>query len=133
MIWKRYRNELLLLAALLMATGAFFYKHTQHTAKAEINQQMAKEIALLQETVSLKSIWADRQIPKKLAGVRSLVPASKVTWQQKGKRLYATFHDLSPFEVNRVITRLLNIAVQVEQLEVKKEGEHYTMEIKCKW
>ena len=36
-------------------------------------------------------------------------------------------------EVNRVILKLENTAVQIVKLSVKREGETYSMEIKCKW
>jgi hypothetical protein len=133
MIWKRYRNELIVFSALLFALGSFMYKLSQHTAKAEANQKMAKEVALFQETVSLKSIWGDKQIWHRLESVRKLVPENKVSWMRKGRRLTATFRDLTGPEVNRLVTRLLNIAVQVESLRITKNGERYSMEIRCKW
>jgi len=133
MSWKRYRNELIVLAALLFALGSFTYKLSQRAEKAEVNQKMAKEVALFQETVSLKSIWGDKRIWHRLQSVRKLVPANKVSWIKKGKRLTATFRDLTGPEVNRLVTKFLNIAVQVESLRVIKNKEHYSMEIRCKW
>ncbi len=133
MNWKRYRNELIVLTALLVAAGAFVYKLSRHTSMAKSNQQMAKELAVLQETVSLKKIWGDKYLTQKIDKLRMLVPSSKVRWKRQGKRLSATFSDLKPFEVNTVITKLLNIAVQVEKLHVTKEGDHYRVEVKCKW
>ncbi len=133
MNWKRYRNELIVLAALLVAAGAFAYKLSRHTSMAKSNQQMAKELAVLQETVSLKKIWADKHLTQKVDKLRMLVPAAKVTWRRQGKHLSATFSDLKPSEVNMVITKLLNIAVEVEKLKVTKEGDHYRVEVKCKW
>jgi len=130
---KQYRNELLLAAALLLALISFVYKTGQHTEMALENQRMAQEAVLLQEIVSLKKIWADKRIAKKLESVRSLVPSSKVKWEKKGRKLTVTFKDLQPAEVNKIVTKLLNIPVQIEKMKVAKEGENYKMEIRCKW
>ena len=130
---KRYSNELMVLAALLFAFAALGYKLSQRTAMAEGNQAMAKEVAFFQETVSLKKIWGDKKIGKKLEAIRSMLPASKVQWQKKGRKLTAKFSDLKPSEVNKLVTKFLNIAVQVVSLKVQKNGDSYTLEIQCKW
>jgi len=133
MNWHRYRNELIVAAALLFAVSALFYKHAKRTEMAQANQQMATEFALLQETVSLKKIWGDKQIGKKVDGLKTLVSPSKMVWQKKGRKLHVTLHDLSASEVNKVVTRLLNIPVQVQKLKAEKTGNSYSMEIACKW
>jgi hypothetical protein len=130
---KRYTNELIVATALLFALAALGYKFSERTKMAESNQIMAKEVAVFQETVSLKKIWGDKHLGKKLESIRKLVPASKVKWQKKGKKLTARFSGLKPSEVNTLVTKLLNIAVQVETLKVKKNGDTYTLEIQCKW
>jgi hypothetical protein len=119
--------------AVLLMVIAFFYRHTQRDRMAEINQQMAKEIAVLQETVSMKKIWDDKKAVQKLDRIKTLVPDSKLKWQKRGKKLIAKFSDMLPSEVNKVVTKMLNIAVQIESLKIEKSGERYTMEITCKW
>ncbi len=133
MIWQRYRNELIVAAALLFALSAFFYKHAKRVEMAQSNQQMAKEFALLKETVSLKKIWGNKQIGKKVDALKNLVNPSKMVWQKKGRKLHMTLHDLTASEVNRVVTRILNIPVQVQKLKSEKTGNTYSMEIVCKW
>jgi hypothetical protein len=112
---------------------AFFYKQTQRIQMAEINQQMAKEIAVSQETISMKKIWDDKKVLQKLKRIKTLVPPSKLKWQKRGRKLTVTFSDMLPSEVNKVITKMLNIAVQIESVKIEKSGEHYNMEITCKW
>ena len=133
MSWQRYRNELIVAAALLFALTALFYKHAKRTEMAQANQQMAKEFVQLQETVSLKKIWADKQIGTKVDSLKTLVAPSKMEWHKKGRKLHITLHDLSASEVNKVVTRLLNIPVQVQKLKTEKTGNSYSMEIACKW
>jgi len=133
MNWKPYKHELILVVMILFAAAAFFYKSSQHAAMASGNQKMAQEIAIVEEVASLQKIWADKRIPKKLETIRSIVSSSKIQWQKKGRKLAIYFRGLSPSEVNKVVTKLLNIPIQIEKVKVEKNGETYTMEIRCKW
>jgi len=110
MIWQRYRNELIVAATLLFALSAFLYKHAERTEMAQSNQQ-----------------------GKKVDRLKNLVDPSKLIWQKKGRKLHMELHDLSASEVNKVVTRLLNIPVQVQKLKSEKTGNMYSMEIVCKW
>jgi len=133
MSWQHYRNELIVVASLLFALAAFGYKMKQRSATVEVSQAMETEVATLREIGSLKKIWGDKRISEKLDRVRTLIPSSKVQWQKKGKKLTAVFSELKASEVNTLVTKFLNIAVQIESLKVKKRGENYSMEIRCKW
>jgi hypothetical protein len=133
MNWKRYRNELILLAVTLFAVMAFVYKSSMHNTMALNNQKMAQDVAVLQEITSLKKVWGDKRIPQKLDSVRTMVPASKVQWQKQGKKLTAHFSELQPSKVNKIISKFLNTPVQIERLKVEKKGDVYSVEIKCKW
>jgi len=133
MSWQHYRNELIVVASLLFALVAFGYKMKQRSATVEVSQAMETEVATLREIGSLKKIWGDKRISEKLDRVRTLIPSSKVQWQKKGKKLTAVFSELKASEVNTLVTKFLNIAVQIESLKVKKRGENYSMEIRCKW
>jgi len=129
----RYRNELIVVLSLLFLLGAYSYKHTQQKSLELLEKSIASQTSEFEETVSLKRVWGDKRIVQKLAKVKSLIPASQVKWNQKGKKLTASFTDLTPSQVNKVITKLLNIAVRIETIKVKKHGENYNVEIKCKW
>ena len=113
--------------------GAFVFKHTRHTQMAQKNQRMAQEVTVLHETASLKKIWGDKRIANKLESIHSALPASKVTWKKRGRKLTATLVNLQPQEVNRIVSKILNVPIQIEQLKVLKEGDTYKVELRCKW
>jgi len=130
---KRYQNELILLSAVIFLVASFFYKQVQRAKMSEVNQQMVQEISIFQETVSLKKIWDNKRVSQKLESIKKLVPSSKIKWQKKGKKLTVKFTDMRPSDINKVVTKLLNIAVQLESMKIEKNGKYYQMEIKCKW
>ena len=83
--------------------------------------------------IALKKVWGDKKITKKVDGLKAMVPASQVKWKRDGRKLTASFRKLSPNGLNKMITKIMNIAVEIQKLEVKKMGGAYQLELKCKW
>ena len=129
----RYRNEIIVAVALLFALGALAYKYTHRTSVEKENRILHKEIVQLNEAVSLKKRWADKQTEKKLEELRKYFPHVQTTWKKSGKKLVAVFTALKPEEANRLVTKLLNIAVQIEHLKIEKQDKTYRVEMTCKW
>jgi hypothetical protein len=133
MSWKRYQNELIALTAFVVMLAAYTYKHTQITSQAQAVQSIQKALDELKEVIALKKIWANKKTSKKLAALQSLVPASKVKWSKKGKKLTASYTGLSSNELNKLTTKILNLPVEVSLLDIQKTGSTYNVEFKCKW
>ena len=133
MIWKRYRNELIVALALLLMIMALVYKNVQFSSSTESLALSKQEVREFKELVILKKRWLDKRTSKKLDKLAELVPSSKLKWQKKGKKLTASFHGLSSQELNKVITMILNLAVQIQILEIKNDHGSYNVEFKCKW
>ncbi len=87
----------------------------------------------IKEIAGLKRIWADKKVSKKLESLEKLVDTSKVKWSKKGKKLTAVYSDLTSKELNQLITKILNLAVEIELLKIEKKNAVYTLEFKCKW
>lgn len=133
MIWKRYQNELIVALALLLLIFALVYKNVQLSSSTESLNLSKQEVREFKELVILKKRWLDKRTSKKLDKLAQEVPSSKLKWQKKGKKLTAGFHDLSSQELNKVITMILNLAVQIQLLEIKNDHGSYNVEFKCKW
>lgn len=133
MIWKRYQNELIVALTLLLLTIALVYKNVQVSSSTESLTLSKQEVREFKELVVLKKRWLDKRTSKKLDKLAKLVPSSKVKWQKKGKKLTAGFHGLSSQELNKVITMILNLAVQIQLLEIRNDHGSYNVEFKCKW
>ena len=133
MIWKRYQNELMVLVSLLLLASALLYKNAQIADSVENRTVTKYAVREFKEIIAHKKQWADKNIAKKLDKLKSVVPESKLTWKKKGKVLKAQFKGLTSKELNKVVTTILNVAVQIELLEVKAEHSSYAVEFKCRW
>jgi len=133
MIWKRYQNELIVIVSLLLLAASLLYKNARYASSIENQTSTKYAVREFKEIIAHKKRWADRNIVKKLDKLQRVVPASKVSWKKKGKKLSASFRGLSSKELNRVVTTILNLAIQIEFLEIKDVQSAYDMEFKCKW
>jgi hypothetical protein len=128
---KRYKNELIVGVALLLLLISLIYKQGitagQSDASADTSLQELKEV------IALKKVWGDKKITKKVDKLKTIVSPSKIKWSKKSKKLTASFSNLTNQELNGVIVKIMNLAVEIQKLEVKKQGVAYQVEFKCKW
>ena len=119
--------------AFLLLLTAVAYKSIQTSARVEMANSIQASVTEFQEMVALKKRWGDKRTSKKVDKLKTLVAASKVKWQKKGKKLSAHYKELSARELNKVVTTLLNLAVQIDKLEIINQHGNYDLELQCKW
>jgi len=133
MIWKRYQNELIVLFSIVLLLSGLLYKNKQNADSVENRTVTKYAVREFKQIIAHKKQWADKSIAKKLDKLKSVVPASKLTWHKKAKTLNAQFKGLNSQELNKVVTTILNLAIQIQGLEVKENHSSYDVEFKCKW
>ena len=133
MMFKRYQNELIVVFSVLLLILALAYKSTAFSSSAENISMGKQEVSEFKELLVFKKRWLDKKTSKRVDKLEKLVPASKVIWKKKGKKLTARYKDLTPKELNKLITSILNMAVQIQVLEISNNNGSYTVEFKCKW
>jgi len=130
---RSYRNELVVGLSFLLMIFAFIYKNEQISSQAEKVFMMKQSVIELKEIIEYKRIWGDKGLTKKIDKLKNIVPSSKITWSKKGKKLTVKYKDLTPKELNKLMTKILSLAIQIVELDILKSGENYNMEFKCKW
>ena len=130
---KRYQNELIVLLAFLLMLVAFLYKNGQISSQTENAVNSRYALSELKEIIALKKVWGDKKTSKRVEKLKELVPKSKVVWTKKGKKVTAVYEELSSKELNKLISKILSLAVVITQLDIKKTGSSYRVELKCKW
>ncbi|UPT77581.1 hypothetical protein MN086_00140 [Sulfurovum sp. XGS-02] len=133
MTWKRYQNELIALIAFVFMLGAYGYKTAQVSSQAQSLASARHAIAEVQEVISLKKIWDDARTGKKVERLQTLVPSSKVTWSSQKKKVTASYKTLTAAELNTLVTKILNVPVEIQSLKIRKVASSYDVEFKCKW
>ena len=133
MTWKRYQNELIALLALLLMFSAYSYKTVQVFTQTESMAESKRSIEEIKEVVALKKVWSDNKTSKNVDKLQTLIPASKVKWSNKSKKVTANYKGLSARELNKLVTKILNLPVEIQKLKIQKIASNYDVEFKCKW
>lgn len=133
MIWKRYQNELIVLAAFSLMFGGYLYKEVQSSSQEAYMAGSKHAVEELKEVIVLRKIWSDKKIPQKVADLEKLISSSKVKWTNKSKKLTAVYSGLTDDELNKLVTKILNLPVEINKLNIQKRESSYDMEFKCKW
>ncbi|MBD3790400.1 MAG: hypothetical protein IE885_08605 [Campylobacterales bacterium] len=130
---KRYHNELILVFGILFLLLGWGYKHYQLSSQKEDAATFSKSINAFREIVALQKIWGNKDIAKRVDKLQTTVPASKVKWSKSGKKLTAVFDNLTAGEMNSLVNKLMNLAVEIEKLQISHSGTVYHVECACKW
>jgi len=133
MNWKLYKNELIVVASLLLMLYALLYKNNQISSRTQEMLSTKHTVREFRELITLQKTWADKKVSKKVIKLEKIVPSSKVKWSKKGKKLTASYKDLDPKELNKLIINILSMAVQIQELKINRNDSSYDVEFKCKW
>ena len=133
MTWKRYQNELIALIAFVLMLIGYGYKAAQVSSQAEMMAGTKHTVAEIKEVIALQKIWSDKKTTKKVEKLQTLIPASKVKWSSKSKKVTASYKGLSATELNSLVTKILNLPVEIQKLKIQKIASSYDVEFKCKW
>lgn len=133
MNWKRYQNELIVLAAFLLMFSMYLYKQSAISSQSGERNKVTQTIEEVKEVVALKKVWADKKISQKVEKLKTIVPVSKVKWSNKSRKVTARYTSLKPSELNKLGSKILNTPVIIEKLDVQKTGSNYKVEFKCRW
>jgi hypothetical protein len=132
-MWKRYQNELIVLAAFVVMLGGYLYKNTQISSQVETMAQASRSLSEVKEVIDLQKIWSDKKTTKKVEKLQMLIASNKVKWSSKNKKVTATYKGLTTSELNKLVTKVLNLPVEIQKLKIQKLASSYDVEFKCKW
>jgi hypothetical protein len=133
MIWKRYQNELIALIAFVLMFSGYVYKNTQVSSQLKTMNAASYSVGEVKEVIALKKIWSDKKTTKKVDKLQTLIPADKVKWSNKNKKVTATYKGLTASELNKLVTKILNLPIEIQKLKIEKLATSYDVEFKCKW
>jgi len=133
MIWMRYQNELIVLIAFVFMLGGYLYKNTQISSQREMMVHSNRSIAEVKEVVALQKIWSDKKITQKVDKLQEVISENKVKWSSKNKKVTASYKGLTTTELNTLVTKILNLPVEIQKLDIQKSATSYDVEFKCKW
>jgi CRISPR/Cas system endoribonuclease Cas6 (RAMP superfamily) len=133
MLLRTYQNELMIAIAALVLLFGYSYKagkektyYTQVT-KAQHSLQEIKYAA------ALKDVWGTKKLEKKLKRFETFMPKAKTKLKRRGKKIEAKYSELTSSELNKLVTGIARLAVEITKLDIIKVDKNYNVEFECKW
>jgi len=134
MIWKKYRNELMLLVASVFFIIGYSYKTVQVSKLYSTKSEVSKSVDDISKIIALKKQWDGKKVKAKVAKLKRVVSSDKIkSFDLKSRKLSAIFKDLTGKEMNKLFIKIENIAVEIIMIKVISQDGKYKMEVKCKW
>ena len=134
MIWKRYRNELMVLLASIFLIIGYSYKNIQISKLYSVKSEVSKSIDDIGEIIALKKQWDGKKIKSKVERFKREVSSDNIkSFNIKSRKMNAIFKDLTGKEMSKIFSKLESIAVEIVTIKVTSDNEKYKMEVKCKW
>ena len=130
----RFRNELILLVAVLVLIAGIVYRYTRESQLDSVvlrNHQASQQI---REIAILKQVWGTKGIRAKITKIREALPAARIkTFDLKKSELRAVFSGLSGAEINTVTTQIGESPLRIRSLSILRSGKTYTVRCRCTW
>lgn len=133
MILKKYQNELIVLFSFLLMFGGYIYKSSIIKDEATSAIETQQSLSDMKEGIALQKLWSNKQISQRVEKLQSIVPISKVVWSNKSKKVKASYKNLSAMELNTLITKILNLPIEITLLSIQNISKSYSVEFQCKW
>jgi len=135
MVLKRFRNELIILIAIIFALSAFFYKLSAKNFVEDKKSEIISSINEISRVNELKKIWKSKSISKKSNRFKTIVAKDKVkSFKKHSEKVIVSYKNLNIKELNSVTKYIMNNPFIIVKLKIDKVAKNsYSMELICKW
>ncbi len=134
MIWRRFGNEIFLLAALLLALTGFLYKKSSIAALERTKNEVTASMVQIDRIAALQEQWGNEKLDKSISRLKEGIAPQKIkTFTIKSRKLDALFQGLSEKELGQALIKIENTPVQIVHLGIHHSEENYNLEVTCKW
>ncbi len=123
-----------LLLALAIALGGWSYRHIQEQhlrIRKEESRTILTELATIKQ---LKKLWGGRGLSEKIDRLKRNLPPAAIKRFEKGRgKLRVQLSGMEGRALNRFLRAMGNLPLRIQSLEIRRQGERYDMECRCKW
>jgi len=133
---RRYQNEGIVLLALLLLIGAFLFKNYRQKALESRTEDTAALISQIEDIDTMQKLWQkNKTVPQQLERIREGLDQSKIhTFDIKKKKAHLVLEQLSGSQLNSIVGKqIASIPVQISEIMIERSGDHYRLELQCKW
>jgi len=134
-VLKRFRNELIILVAIIFALSTFFYKLSAQKFVEDKKSEIVSSISEISRVNELKKLWKSKSISKKANRLKTIVGKTKLkSFKKHSGKVVVSYKNLNIKELNAVTKYIMNNPFVIVKLKIDKVAkDSYSMELICKW
>ena len=134
-VLKRFRNELIILLAVVFAISALFYKLSAQKFVEDKKSEIVSSISEISKVNGLKKIWKNKGISKKANRFKTIVARDKLkSFKKHSEKVIVSYKNLNTRELNSITKYIMNNPFVIVKLKIDKVAKNsYSMELICKW
>lgn len=126
--------ELAALLAVVFMIGAGAFNLYQSQRLKQVEREVRNTQTELRDTLALKALWDTKGLREKVEKLRGLVRSDQMeTFRLKKHMLELRARKLSGRDLNRLMSKLGALPLQIQELEISRSNDLYTLECRCKW
>ena len=132
---KRFRNELIILLAIIFTLSALFYKLSAQKFVEDKKSEIVSSISEIGRVNGLRKIWKNKGISKKANRLKTIVSRNRVkSFKKHSQKVIVHYKNLNTRELNSITKYIMNNPFIIVKLKIDKVAKNsYSMELICKW
>jgi hypothetical protein len=130
---RKYGFEAILAVSILFAVAMSIYKHHAFSTAWDQTKRTEKKIAEIKKLKGLQSFWRSSGMANRLRTIKPMLKGKHVQWEISGKKLKAGCDGLTAKEVDRILTKLFRLPVEIRRFSLSEENDRYRLEWICGW
>ena len=120
--------------ALMLAIGSYLYQHSEKKQMIRVEKESKEALRLLHETEKLKKLWTRKDISLKLQQIRTFLPKETLKrFDLQNHKVHIVAKNIGGRLLNRFLGKMGALPLQIQTLDITREGEKYRLECRCKW
>ena len=127
------KNSIIIALSTLFLIGALIFSYIQKQKFFKELEDIKVQKQEIVQTIALQKLWRAKRVKSKIeSAVASLKNNQKYLKIDKNKAV-VNLANLNEKELNRVLSKLASMPIQLKNLDIKKVGNNFTLECKCVW
>jgi hypothetical protein len=123
-----------IVAALIWAGAGWAYRYTGERRLQQVREEVRSTAEEIGEITALKKRWESRGLERKLEALRKSLPAERIgSFRLEKRKLTLSLKGLEGRELNRFLSKLGGLPLRIDTLGIRRDGERYGLECRCKW
>jgi len=127
------KNTIIIALSTLFLIGAVAFSYIQKQNFFKELEDIKVQKQEIEQTIALQKLWKAKKVKSKIESALSFLKNDQKYLKIDKNKAVVNLANLNEKELNRVLSKLASMPIQLKNLDIKKVGNNFTLECKCVW